>query len=193
MLYIWYNDGNSTQWVVADNIAGAYLPIGGGTLTGPLTVTALTSTGAVNLNGTPNNIKGVTNNSVASAGLVGEIVSAVVTWPGTAVVSNTPLALTSISLTAGDWDIFGAVVTSISVGASAFQAGASTVQTTLPGGFSQANICMTSAYIANGTQLALPLITMQLSATTTVWLNVFGTFPSGTMSIGGTLLARRMR
>jgi hypothetical protein len=40
MLYVWYNDGNSTQWVVADNIAGAYLPIGGGTLTGALTLAA---------------------------------------------------------------------------------------------------------------------------------------------------------
>jgi hypothetical protein len=40
MLYIWYNDGNSTQWVVADNIAGAYLPLGGGTLTGALTLAA---------------------------------------------------------------------------------------------------------------------------------------------------------
>jgi len=38
MLYVWYNDGNSTQWVVADNIAGAYVPIGGATMTGPLTL-----------------------------------------------------------------------------------------------------------------------------------------------------------
>jgi len=35
-LYVYYNDGTSSQWVVAVNIIGAYLPMGGGNLTGPL-------------------------------------------------------------------------------------------------------------------------------------------------------------
>jgi hypothetical protein len=39
-LYVWYNDGTSSQWVVAtnQNLAGAYLPITGGTVTGPVVV-----------------------------------------------------------------------------------------------------------------------------------------------------------
>jgi hypothetical protein len=35
-LYVLYNDGNSTQWVVAVNQAGAYLPLNGGTMNGDI-------------------------------------------------------------------------------------------------------------------------------------------------------------
>ena len=41
-LYVWFVDANSSQWVVANNaasvLASGYLPLSGGTLTGPLTL-----------------------------------------------------------------------------------------------------------------------------------------------------------
>jgi len=41
-LYVWYNDGNSSQWVVANNaasvLASGYLALSGGTMTGPITL-----------------------------------------------------------------------------------------------------------------------------------------------------------
>lgn len=41
-LYIWFNDGNSTQWVSATNqgFGGTYLPLVGGNLSGPLMLAA---------------------------------------------------------------------------------------------------------------------------------------------------------
>ena len=39
-LYVYYNDGTSAQWVVAVNMIGGYLPLGGGNLTGPLNLAA---------------------------------------------------------------------------------------------------------------------------------------------------------
>jgi hypothetical protein len=43
-LYVYYNDGNSSQWVVANNSGGgAFLPLVGGTLIGDLTITTSTA------------------------------------------------------------------------------------------------------------------------------------------------------
>jgi hypothetical protein len=43
-LYVWYNDGNTTQWVIATNAAktdlSALVPLAGGTMTGPLILAA---------------------------------------------------------------------------------------------------------------------------------------------------------
>jgi hypothetical protein len=39
-LYVWYVDANSSQWVVANNSGGNYLPLTGGALTGPVTAAA---------------------------------------------------------------------------------------------------------------------------------------------------------
>jgi hypothetical protein len=42
-LYIWYNDGNTSQWVISTNggaFTSGYLPLNGGTLTGPLLLAA---------------------------------------------------------------------------------------------------------------------------------------------------------
>lgn len=43
-LYVWYNDGNTTQWVIATNAAktdlSSLVPLAGGTMTGPLILSA---------------------------------------------------------------------------------------------------------------------------------------------------------
>lgn len=48
-MYTYYNDGTSSQWVVANSFTGgsAYLPLSGGTLTGALSGTSITLSGTV--------------------------------------------------------------------------------------------------------------------------------------------------
>jgi hypothetical protein len=51
-LMVYYNDGNSSQWVPATpTMAGSYLPLAGGTLTGPLTGTSALFNGDINTSG----------------------------------------------------------------------------------------------------------------------------------------------
>jgi hypothetical protein len=97
------------------------------TVNGPLTIT-----GAVNLNGTPNNIKGVTDGSDATAGQIGEIISANQT-SNIPLTSNVSANVTSLVLSAGDWDVTGEVNITPSVGgANSVYAAINSVSATYP-------------------------------------------------------------
>ena len=49
-LYVFYNDGNSSQWVIANSITGGpFLPLAGGTLTGPLAGTSAIFSGTLQI------------------------------------------------------------------------------------------------------------------------------------------------
>src|SRR5262252_4665441 len=65
--------GANTAGAALANLGGA--PIASPTFTGTVNAAALSTSGAVNLNGTPNNIKGVTDGSNAAAGQIGEVLS----------------------------------------------------------------------------------------------------------------------
>ncbi len=63
-LYVWYNDGTSSQWVVAVNPpAGNFLPLSGGTLVGPL---LLSSDGT-----TPSNVNSAVSKAYVDGALGG--------------------------------------------------------------------------------------------------------------------------
>jgi hypothetical protein len=208
MLYIRYNDGNSTQWVVADNIAGAYLPIGGGTLTGPLSGTTAAFSGNVTtaaLNGTISGYagsttvanagfcrQGVTDGGNAAAGQIGEYMSASPAALGLSTgVTGSQGVLT---LTAGDWDIGGTVVAG---------AGGGTTLT-----FFQAGFSATTAFGSYGTQTMLqsggatsfaysvftiPTQRVNVTASQPIYMVVNIVFSGGTMTASANIWARRMR
>lgn len=138
----------------------------------------------------------------ASAGSVGEFISSTVLSGSAISLSTTTAAnITSISLTAGDWDVCWTL---------AFQTGASTSLTDVRGASSS-----TSATLPNVGTAVTPYTIMQfnafvpgvttfafggglqgrvsLSGTTTIYLVARGTFSVSTLVAYGAISARRVR
>lgn len=149
------------------------------------------STGAVNLRGT-------STNDSASAGNYGEYISSTVT-SGSAVslTSATAKTITSISLTAGDWDVQAigyvapAASTSMTNNAVSISGTTDTLDTT-PG---KINGLTYAAVVTGGAaqSMVIPSYRLSLSATTTVYLVVQATFTVSTAGGYGVISARRAR
>lgn len=140
-------------------------------------------------------ITGVTNASNAGAGIVGEYVSSIVT-SGSALpmTSGVPLNVTSITLSAGDWDVSGNVFTSPEAGTltSSFQGAVSTASATFPGAAASA-ITYPAAVAGAFLGLACGTTRINVSAPTTVYLVAAAVFSAGTLAAYGVINARRMR
>jgi len=213
-LYAWVNDGTSSQWVVAVNqsLGGVYLPLNGGTLTGPLTLAADpvnpleattkqyadtklplaggTLTGPI----TPAGIVGVTNGSNAAAGQIGEVIQSVVANTSASLGNNALYGLTAIGLTAGDRDVYGTVQYLPSAGATlnALNAGISNSNAAIGAGGSSVNSYVTPP-AGFGFNIACAPCRVNISATTQYFLMALAGFSGGTCTAGGTIRARRMR
>lgn len=144
------------------------------------------------------NLVGVTGASNAAAGSLGEYVSSTVAiGAATALVTATAKTVTSISLTAGDWDVYGTVGFSPAGGTTITQQ-IGTVNTspnalqTSPGNGSYA---VNSAPHAAGTASVIPTGASRLSlaVTTTVYLVAQSSFTGSTNAAYGFIGARRVR
>jgi hypothetical protein len=152
-------------------------------------------------------IRGTTTNDAAATGFVGEIVTAsLVRSSATSLTNATAKTVTSISLTAGDWEVYGGL---------AFNSGATTSITETGGAFSlttnavpSADVVMvpTSNEIRNSTNYAafvpgsgadvtvtMPTYRVSLSATTTIFLVAKSNFTVSTLAGYGYIQARRLR
>lgn len=168
-----------------------------------LPATANTGTGAVvrsvspaisgTVSGNPSlPITGVTTNSNAAAGIVGEYVSGAA--GPVSLTTSTGANVTSVSLTAGDWDVSASCLHAISVAATyvrcTIATTTGTVSNTSDG--SSALIQMTAA-TELGTIINTGVVRVSLASTTTYYLNADASFSSGTVTATGTLRARRIR
>lgn len=150
------------------------------------------------------NPTGTTTNDNAAAGRPGEFITATVPV-GSAVALATGVAanVTSISLTAGDWDVSGVVDHNIAATTSVTQinSGVSLTSATLASQAGGAGLgtdpTSTLSYAAMvpgaGIVQGAPLVRISLAATTTVYLVAQDTFTLSTISAYGTLRARRVR
>lgn len=186
------------------NSGGVLLAAAFPALTGDVTTVAgsLTTTLAASIAGTHTFTGqliggGTTTNNNAAAGVIGEYVSSVVA-PGTSVPALTTLwgDITSISLTAGDWDVSGlavyssggATVTVTNLGISSTSGNSSTG---LAKGDNQANALSPTA--TSDTSLTIPSYRVSISGTTIYYLKANLTYTIGTPTVGARISARRVR
>jgi hypothetical protein len=143
-------------------------------------------------------VQGTTTNDNAPAGFIGEFISStVLIGSAVSLTTSTPANVTSISLTAGDWDVRGTV---------AFSAGASTTYSQIVGALSSASATLpTNAGLGLTTLFNNPFTTgtaqvisvgparFSLAATTTIYLVTQAGFGVSTLAAYGFLGARRVR
>lgn len=140
-------------------------------------------------------INGVSNGSSAATGVVGEYVTSfqtLVNAPATGVYGD----LTSIALTAGDWDVFcqgeiklnGATATEVDYGVSV-TAGNNTTGLVSGDNFFSPPLPTSTA----NTIMAIPIYLVNVSSSTTVYFKMFAVYSAGNPQFRGRISARRRR
>lgn len=157
---------------------------------------ALTMSGATFTPAQTQGIVGTTTNNSAQAGSVGELLTATAAPAAVALTTTVAANATSVSLTAGDWDVSGCVnyTPGATTSISALAQGASSTTATLPAQDSYAQLAL-AAEVPGAVVITQPIPTQRfsLSGTTTVFLVARATFTVSTLSAGGTIRARRIR
>jgi len=176
------------------------------------TVTSVTCFGvAITTSGTcitTGQLPGIATNTAASAGNVGEVInSCILVGSEVSLTSGTAANVTSISVTAGDWDIWGMInydiagttsITALSASISDVTAALPTppnVTTNFPDGggmdFVRFSAFVPGSSTANGYPTGA--VRALLSGTTTIFLVAFSNFTVSTNKAFGCITARRRR
>ncbi len=169
-------------------------PTGNVTLSTPqdIATTSNVTFGSVAFSPTTKGIVGTPTNNDAGAGFVGEYITA--TGTNVSISSGVGKTITSISLTAGDWDVSGAI---------SFDPDDTTTVAILSGSVSSTNntnevntslFFIQSTFTTGGSQLFSTGPTRKsLSGTTTIYFTTFTSFAVSTMTASATIAARRIR
>ncbi len=191
--YIW--DGE--KWTSAAIAKPGYLPLIGGTLSGPLILAAdpAVPLGAATRQYSDMPTLGVTDGGEASAGRVGEVLSTVRTSP-IALATSTGARVVSLILTPGDWDISGEVWTTASAGGivTSFWAAINLTDAASPAAVDM--IVARSQFGAGTSTLGVAPVgpcRATVAVATTYYLNCLFNFASGSITATGKLWARRAR
>lgn len=181
--------GSATPWDSA-NLNFATPPAIGGTTPAAGAFTTLSATGAITPSQTAG-IVGTNTNNNANAGSVGEYAEA--TAGSTAITSATATNVTSISLTAGDWDVTGVLHVTAGTGdtITAVIGGVNTTSATL----NTPRVTQIFGSVTAGNSVAAsPMVTrVSIASTTTVYLVGYVVHSGGTANTQGVIRARRVR
>ena len=146
-------------------------------------------------------IRGTNTNDSAAAGYVGEYKSSsVLVGSPVAVANNTYTNLTSIALTAGDWDVyvnavFDPAATTNIKGCIALISSTTNSSNFTPGWFTWNMWDQTTGIVIGSSYHSVVVgpVRVSLAAPATYYANVYSTFSVSTMSAWGTMSARRVR
>lgn len=142
-------------------------------------------------------LPGTATNDNASTGNVGEYIESAIASPGVSLTTTSAANVTSISLTAGDWDIvlngsfLTGVATSITQTLISISSTSATVDAS-PGKFSALNFTPTVFGAVNQSSV-LQSFRVSLTSTTTIYFVARSTFTVSTVSVWGLISARRRR
>ena len=163
---------------------------------------AVTLAGAITPSQTAG-IVGTTTNNNANAGSVGEVISSSVAVGSAVSLTNaagafTGKTITSISLTAGDWDVFGIVGINMAATTNftASAGGINTVTDTLNSLYEEETRFTYGAggFVPNNVfSFAFPTTRVSIASTTTYYLIGYASFSISTATAFGRITARRMR
>lgn len=172
-----------------------------GTFTSPTLITpALGAATATSINAStvsPGHYSGEPSTGSAVSGEIGEYITATQATPQ-ALTTATPLTITSISLTAGDWDVSGTIpfVYAATTIAQTLVADISLTNNTLDattGRLNSFNFGSAGITPNGGFTMNTPTVRLSLSTTTTVYLVAQSNFTTSTATAAGIIRARRAR
>lgn len=179
-------------YLTTASAVSTYAPIASPTFTGTVSTAAITATGAITP-ATTAGIVGTTAANNANTGSIGEF--AVANGSAIPLTTSTATNVTSLTLTAGDWDVNGSVL---------IQAASSTIISNALAGVSGASATLPTAGnywqfgigpLAASATVSQTVPTLRINSATsfTVYLIAFSSFTVSTCTASGTIRARRVR
>jgi hypothetical protein len=161
---------------------------------GLVQVAALNSSGLITPTTTVG-IKGTNTNDSAQAGSWGEYQTN--STAGTSMTTVTAVACTSVSLTAGDWDVSGTVsyrpAGTTTVAALSAGINGTVANTTGNNGLFTTTVIQGGYQTGQVQQISTPIVRESLASTTTIFLVGYASFGTSTMTCDGIIRARRIR
>jgi hypothetical protein len=194
---VFYTNGNESFRLVGtstDCLFASNVQLANGGRIYPLVSGSKLYIGSTGLN-SQINIAGTTTVTNADAGYVGEYVESLIAIGSPQSLSNgTAANVTSISLTAGDWDVQGIVsFTETTSTVTARSAGISATSATVPTDGSEGYCGVQSTVTSETNSIMLQRKRIIVSTTTVVYLIAKASFSAGTCGGFGTINARRVR
>lgn len=141
-------------------------------------------------------VRGTVTNDNATAGVIGEYVSSIIAFASriTGLITGTAVNITSISLTAGDWDVDGVTLFLSSTGATTgLLCSINTTSAAINASDAQTGWNSGAVGTVAYQSVQPPTVRMSLAVTTTVYLVSRADFSSGTADSWGSIRARRAR